>query len=312
MTLKNEIISCDFCHSDKYSIYEKINEWTIVKCDSCGFYYTNPRPTLESLPYYYTEDYFKDERHMSQFYNEDGSLKLDSINYTNRIMDAESYINHRGKLLELGAARGGFLNELKQRGWQVSGVEISQDACNQAKLLYHLDLFCGTLHQYHTKENFDVISMYQTLEHVPDPKYVIERSYELLNKNGIIVIEIPNLNCFEMKYSKERRRLSFDLPRHHQHFTPDFLSRELKKAKFEIMDIRRNEDIWIESLLAKRSNTPQPSSNFSPSASKKTVETGQRKELPLLKYPTGFKQTILKTINKILPGWRFTIIGKKK
>lgn len=310
MNLSNEIISCNFCGSSSSTLYDQIQEWKIVKCNNCGFHYTNPRPTLESLPYYYSEEYFKDERHRAKFYNEDGSLKADVANYTNRIMDAESHVNKRGSILEVGAARGGYLHVMKQRGWEVAGVEISQDACNQAKLMYGLDLFCGVMVQYQAQQKYDVVSMYQTLEHVPDPKEVIQKSYELLKPGGNIVIEVPNRNCFEMKYSAERRRLSYDLPRHLNHFTPDFLAKELEKANFEVIDIRRNEDKMISRILEKRQSAP--AANAPKQAASGSSTAAPAKEIPLLRYPSGFKQQILQTINKVLPGWRFTIIGRKK
>lgn len=312
MPIQNELIPCNFCGSEKFSTYDTMNQWVIVQCNRCGFHFTNPRPPIDSLSQYYSEEYFKDERHISNFYHQDGTPKADGINYTNRVMDAESYITQRGKILELGAARGGFLNVMAQRGWQVSGVEISQDACNQAKQLYQLDLFCGTLDEFNTTETYDVISMYQTLEHVPNPKYVIERSYDLLNNDGIIVIEVPNLHCFEMRYSHERRRLSYDLPRHLNHFTPAFLTKELKKASFDIIDIIRNEDIWVGNYLSRKNTRVRETAENKESLTADKKSNNQHHDIPLLKHSSGIKHKILQRINQLLPGWRFTIIGRKR
>ncbi|CAN0531624.1 unnamed protein product, partial [Scytosiphon promiscuus] len=120
-------------------------------------------------------------------------------------------------------------------------------AVKLAKSVYNLDIFCGTFDQFKPQKQFDVICMYQTLEHVPNPDFIIDRSYELLKKDGILVIEVPNIKAFDIKIDNERKRLSYDLPRHLNHFHPSFLSKEIKKRKFEILDI----DLHYPSFILK-------------------------------------------------------------
>ena len=74
--LKIEKVACDFCGSENSTRFDQLEEWKIVKCTDCGFVFTNPRPTVESLPHFYSEDYYKDERHYSKFYNDNGSLRI--------------------------------------------------------------------------------------------------------------------------------------------------------------------------------------------------------------------------------------------
>ena len=52
--------NCSFCQSNNSSLHYNEGEWNIVKCDTCGLYYTNPRPTPEDLPLYYNEEYYKE------------------------------------------------------------------------------------------------------------------------------------------------------------------------------------------------------------------------------------------------------------
>jgi len=98
-----ETIGCCFCRSKESSVHVREGQWTIVRCSNCGFCYTNPRPTMASLPRYYEESYFNDERHRLKFYNPDGSIRMESgEGYHNRIEDVESRVQARGRLLELG------------------------------------------------------------------------------------------------------------------------------------------------------------------------------------------------------------------
>lgn len=304
-----QTVTCDFCSSSEFTTHHTEGEWTIVKCKNCGFHYTNPQPTLETLPFYYTEEYFKDKRHASKFYNEDGTQKTVVENYTNRIEDIETFLNKRGSLLELGSARGGFLSKMKSRGWKVFGVEISEDAAQIAND-NDIPTFTGTLEQWETDQKFDAVCMYQTLEHVPNPREIIEKSFDLLNPGGVFIAEIPNIQCSEMKISKERRHLSYDLPRHLNHFSPDFLKKALEKAGFEVIDIDRYPPKFILKLLQMRSK-PGPA----PSGNQSAAETqGQETQTapPMSKKPMGGTgQKVIRTVSKWFPGWRFTITARK-
>ncbi|MGB0524007.1 MAG: class I SAM-dependent methyltransferase [Flammeovirgaceae bacterium] len=307
-----EHINCDFCKSTEFKVYDKLNSWQIVKCSNCGFIFTNPRPTLKTLPNYYQEEYFKDERHYSKFYNEDGSIKVAGIDYHSRIADIEHHVQQRGNLLEIGCARGEFLKQMKARGWSVNGVEISEDASTYAREQNHIDVFCGTLEEYKEEKLFDVICMYQTLEHVPHPQYVIERSFSLLKSGGIVVIEVPNVQAFDMKISKERTRLSYDLPRHLNHFYPSQLEKELKKCGFKTVDIDLHYPNFVlqftEFLAKKRQGTPQAEEKVHESNSDKQERSTK---YPLLRKHETWKGKQLKKVSSMFPGWKFTIIAKK-
>ncbi len=306
-----ETITCPLCGSSSYKIYDKLGDWTIVECKHCGFRYTNPRPKIEVLPSFYTEEYFKDERHFDKFYNQDNTIKQQSDNYINRVLDIESHVQKRGKLLEIGAARGAFLDKMKKRGWEVRGVEISGDAVKLGKELYGIDIFQGTFAEFKTNEKFDVICMYQTLEHVPDPKFIVGHSYELLNKSGIIVIEVPNIESIENKISGRLKFERYDLPRHLNHFSPSVLRALLKNTGFSVIYCDNYVPfIWTDFIkkIITRRNKGITLMNTELNNNNKEMHTS----MPLMRAakPTA-KQNILRKFSKWFPGWRVTIIGKK-
>ncbi len=304
-------VTCNFCGSGDYKEYDSEGQWHIVKCSSCGFIYTNPQPHPSTLHEYYSEDYFKDERHRSSFYNEDGSIRENEPIYINRIEDVESFITERGRILEIGSARGAFLLALKNRGWIVNGVEISADAAQIANGK-HLETFNGVYTDYQPIEKFKVICMYQTLEHVPDPKEILTKAYEDLLEEGVLIVEVPNIECVEMKYSSNRKHLSYDLPRHLNHFSPDFLSEELEKIGFTIVDINYYPPKFILKLISLKSKfekkkTPRVQKEEGTSNPAQVSSN----EIPLLQKNNSRKNRILNRISKLFPGWRFTIIVRK-
>lgn len=303
---RTETISCKLCGCPDYSPYDKAEGWNIVSCKKCNFCYTNPRPIPEDLHLFYEEEYFKDERHFSKFYNEDGTPRAGHLaNYRNRIEDVEEYVNQRGKIFELGAARGEFLKVLEERGWKVSGLEISADAVKMARELYNVHLDCGMIETYSPKETYDVVCMYQTLEHVPDALFVLKKSFEMLKPGGVFVAEVPNLHCFESKWNYKRKILSYDLPRHLNHFTPEILTKKAVETGFEKTHIKLFPDRIVREAI-QFFRKPKDRIN-----TLVTDKPGEIKAKPLAKTYKSTSTKIINTITEILPGWRFTIIAIK-
>lgn len=306
MDIQTSNVNCAFCGAGNRKVIDSEGEWNVVKCKNCDFIYTYPQPDEASLPYFYTEEYFKDKRHYKKFYNEDGSLKQQTEDYTNRIFDVESYVNSRGKVVEIGSARGGFLSVLKSRGWTVEGVEISSDAAAIANDK-GIQTYNGVFANFQPDESPDVICLYQTLEHLPDPKEVISHAHKILNKEGLFIAEIPNIKCFEMKYNKERKHLSYDLPRHLNHFSPKFLQKKLEEAGFKVLDINLYPPAFLLKLLSKRSRSKQD-------VAKKSDDQKPNfdSNIPLArKQKAGVKFKIINAISRVFPGWRFTITAQK-
>jgi 2-polyprenyl-3-methyl-5-hydroxy-6-metoxy-1,4-benzoquinol methylase len=310
-----ETVDCNFCGSSDYSLYDSVGEWRIVKCRHCGFCFTNPRPIPETLPSFYPLSYFKDEEKRPGLVKEDGSFKLAAeMDYRNRIVDIESHVQRRGSLLEIGPGTGAFLKVMQNRGWSVHGVELSVDAAEVSKTNEQVDVFCGSLEEYKTEQKYDVICMYQSLEHVTDPAYVIQRSYELLNNDGLVVIEVPNLKGFDIKTDLASRSRTYDLPVHLSHFTPRVLARKLTTIGFKVIDV----DLYYPNLILKlvdqrervRTDRNNGHANCA-STSRDPLSSGGDLALGMSAKASTWKTRLLKSISELLPGWRFTIVARK-
>lgn len=300
--------TCLSCKSHKIKLFHKQDKWTVYKCLNCGYIFTNPYPAPEVIHEYYTFDYFKDERHVKKFFNSNGTLKIGEVDYLSRIVDIENEFDQRGRLLEIGAAHGQFLDVMKRIGWEVNGVEISSDACKIAHDEYGLEIFNGTFLEYSDDKLFNVICMYQTLEHVYQPFEHIEKAYSLLKTGGILVIEVPNVYSFDMLVSKKRRWYSYDLPRHLSHFYPRILKKHLLTNNFTIVKIDRyysNFILTLNNLKKKKSESDGINCNVYASSS-------QDENMPKMKKAhVTWKGELLKKLSYLLPGWKFTIIARK-
>jgi len=193
-----------------------------------------------------------------------------------------------------------------------------------------LTIHQGTLEDFPGQGPYDVICMYQTLEHVPDPRFVMTRSRELLRDGGVFIAEVPNLTSFDMLGNPERRRLSHDLPRHLNHFTPGVLVRELQRAGFRDVQLSRYYPQFLLNVLNARNGgrAPVPPAAASPAAGASAPAAGASRTAasrmagthaaqgttafpPLARPARGWKQQAFAGISRIFPGWRMTVSGLK-
>jgi len=97
-----------------------------------------------------------------------------------------------GKILDVGCATGVFLDMMKKRGWEVEGVEVSDELASYAR-----DKFGAKVHVMDlTREKLDsgpfhVITLFDVIEHIPDPNLMIAACKDLLVENGLLFLRTP-------------------------------------------------------------------------------------------------------------------------
>jgi SAM-dependent methyltransferase len=136
-------------------------------------------------------------------------------------------------LLDVGAGAGDLGCVLAKRGWRVTGIEPSPQACEVARA-NGIEALTGTLDTVELEPGaFDAAVFHHSLEHLADPVAGLAAVHRALRPGGRVAVAVPNFD------SPQRRRLgdawwALDLPRHRFHFTPDALERALGDAGFEL------------------------------------------------------------------------------
>jgi len=237
-TIKN----CPICGAKKMKkaietkdFFLSKEDFSISKCQKCGFHFTNPRPTQEHLgPYYESEEYISHSNSNQGLF---GFLyqKVRKYTLSQKYKLVNSY--RSGQLiLDIGCATGQFLNEFKVRGWDAIGVEPDSDARAFAENEYHLKVLAEEAIESLEDHSMDVITMWHVLEHVSDLKQRMMDLKRLIKANGVLFIALPNIESWDAQhYGKYWAGL--DLPRHLYHFSKDNVKMLFENYDFEVQKI---------------------------------------------------------------------------
>ena len=190
-------MSCALCRGNDFKrISEKDSknkgELIVCFCNSCSMVSQNPIPTEHQVEQYYATEYRQDykqvfEPKLKHIYRA-GNLALDRLGFLTKNNVAS------GKLLDVGAGGGEFTYVSSQLGFDSTGIEPNIGYSNYAKDQYQANVKTGQLADVDGK--FDVITMFHVMEHIPDPIKTFKKLYDLLNEDGFLFIEVPNIESF--------------------------------------------------------------------------------------------------------------------
>lgn len=226
---------------------EGMGGWfSVVECSNCGLARTDPRP--DDPMAWYPPSY---QQHTARTVT--GRVVEAAINRTaarampaavRRIVaaivpdaDMGGQIAPGSRVLDVGAGNGTAVRALRAAGIDAYGIEPESRAVDAARGEGAGTVVRGTLEDHPLGGRFDVVRMYQTLEHMPDPVDALVRARDLLAPGGRLVIGVPNLGSVD-------RRLfgaswdGLELPRHLYHFTRSSLRMVLGAAGLVPRSIR--------------------------------------------------------------------------
>ncbi len=204
------------------------DHFTVRRCQNCSLVRTSPAPNESEKQRYYPPEYYGDARRyifpVDHLLNRLQGRRSGQIHATNG--------NRPGRALDVGCGRGLLLNQLRKRGWIVTGTELSDDAARFASDRLHLDVKVGDLQHLHFEHGeFDAVVLWHVLEHVDDPEGLLREVNRLVRPGGFVLVAVPNFESLEAKFSRAGW-FHLDVPRHVSHFTPETLVRMLEAEQF--------------------------------------------------------------------------------
>jgi SAM-dependent methyltransferase len=240
-----EDCSCDWCGSSASErlfsggdlLHDLPGEFHMVRCSQCGLIRQNPRLAWESLKSYYPEDY---SAYQSIIEKEPSRLRrLDRRYGMWKRLRAIQRFQPEGRLLDVGSGTGIFLAEAQRAGrWELMAVEPSPGAASYVRSELEIPVLNHRFAEADLPEDhFDVITMWNVLEHLDHPVRDLDRAARLLREGGLLVLSIPKVESLDARLFGPCWA-GWDLPRHLYLFPQVQLKDLLSEAGLQVVDSR--------------------------------------------------------------------------
>lgn len=162
------------------------------RCSNCGLNRLSPRPSMEGLRELYSQEY---EPHWPPLAQESNWLRrqLRQRHHSLRIRLVNRAMPQGGRVLDVGCGSGGFLCSLGQDArWYGEGVDFSESALAVARA-QQLSVCCGQAQDLpFTPASFEIITLWEVLEHLPYPREALLVIRRLLTPGGKLLLSTPN------------------------------------------------------------------------------------------------------------------------
>ena len=236
------INNCPICNSsdiiyafNAVDYFSTKETFPIYDCSNCGFRFTNNFPSDDTIGRYYdSPDYISHSDSKKGVVNR-------LFHFFREIMlkkkaNLISKYSTGDRLLDIGSGTGYFLNAAKERGYSVWGIEKDSKARNFAIDTFGLDVKGEDFLWNINSNSFDVVTLWHVLEHMENLNEVIGKLSDILNKDGTLILALPNYLSYDARRYKEYWA-AYDVPRHLWHFSPVTIERLLIKHRLKIINI---------------------------------------------------------------------------
>jgi SAM-dependent methyltransferase len=228
LSLKEKMQSkCQLCgfHGPMEPQYPSLK---IVRCPSCQLVFYSPEIDPEPL---YGEGYFLGDEYLN--YLRDKPVL--QVNFSRYIRHLRRWSNG-GRLLEIGCAYGFFL-EMAQRYWEVKGYDISKEGIAHAQKIFGPAVQWGDfLKVGDENESFDVVCLWDTLEHLNYPVKTLAKAAHVLNPGGILALTTGDIGSLIARWRGERWRLIHP-PTHLTYFSKETLEKAIRSIGLELIEV---------------------------------------------------------------------------
>ena len=239
---------CPSCNNSDFTKQLSCTDFTyskqlfhIVSCNSCGLYFTNPRPDEKSIGVFYDNPEYVSHTDTNKglLFRLYGIVKSYTLGQKRKLLERLSIDK---KVLDYGAGSGDFSNELASNGWKVSSFEPDSNA---RQLIQEKNASIELIDSLDTLNDGSksVIALWHVLEHVHRLKETIQHFNRILTDDGKLIIAVPNHTSYDAKFYW-KNWAAYDVPRHLYHFNPSTIETLMQSQGFKLLDIR---PMWFDS-----------------------------------------------------------------
>jgi 2-polyprenyl-3-methyl-5-hydroxy-6-metoxy-1,4-benzoquinol methylase len=223
---------CPFCGGHRLRFFEEKdstgpNILSIVECKVCLVAWQLPKKTSrrDSLSFF-NKQYSDSEKGVSEYFNEEQRKKTAAL----EMSFVRSLRSGPGSLLDVGAGMGFFVSEAIANGWQAIGVEPAAEGVAKAKSLGNDAILNCALSGLTDGRKFDIVTLWDVIEHVNDPLSFLEEASRRVQENGYLIIECINYQSADViEYLENHWIWQLD---HMWYLTPPVLETLLRQIGF--------------------------------------------------------------------------------
>lgn len=206
--------------------------FAIVQCATCGFQFTNPRPSAAEIGRYYESDAYVSHNSGAAGLINQAYRVARYFTVRRKVSLLSDLAPRRGRLLDYGCGTGHFLAAAKDAGWEVEGLEPNARAREEASIRLGQPVDYTSLAAFEPG-SFEAITLWHVLEHVHLLNETLAQLTALLTPDGVMIIAVPNVESLDAQHYRELWA-AYDVPRHLYHFAPKTMAQLLKKHKLTI------------------------------------------------------------------------------
>jgi len=210
----------------------KQEKYLLMRCAGCSLVWLSNPPRPGDMHLHYTDAYHK----------QISAAGTNSPERWQRRQQTLVEYKRSGALLDLGCSSGSFLAYLRSAAWKLYGIEMSAEGARTAEATSGAHVFVGdVLKAPFSPESFDVITCFDVLEHLYEPREVMARVSNWLKPGGIFYILVPNVDSAEGRIFRSYWH-GLELPRHLFHYSPASLKflAESVGLRLASLETRRN------------------------------------------------------------------------
>lgn len=305
-------IKCEVCGNkdiNRFISYIKKENYKLLKCEECSFVFI-PLFYRKSIPY----ENYRDEEVLSEVRKGNNWLKYKRHSLRISLLKKQK---KKGKLLDVGCGWGHFLYTAKKKGFDSLGIELSELMHSYATNDLNLNVLRQDFFKADVQENsFDIITMWDVLEHIENPKEALEKVNSLLKDDGIFVFQVPQIDSIVAK--KQKENWSMISIEHINYFSKATVETFLRNNGFEPIKIKSSFEFklfimfTVLPLLKRRKNK---------NISKDQISNSERQSFfnKFTKFPhfilviiMFFHDILYKAMTNIKVGEEMIVIAKKK